>query len=233
MIDILVPVLGRPQNVQPLIEAFKVTTAAYEIHFLCSPGDDAQIVACRVSGADTIVVNAADGQHQYPIKMNDGFAATKRPFLLLASDDISPEPGWDTEALRVAEETDAGVIGTNDMANGYVKAGIFSTHSLVRRRYVTEWGGSLDGPGTLIHEGYDHNFSDRELCGLAQARGEWAFAKRSILRHRHPLWKTASWDATYRKGLSTFHEDQRLFLERAAEWGYAGLHADEVKVAKR
>lgn len=233
MIDVLVPVLGRPKNAQLLMDAFAVTSAEYAITFLCTPGDSDQIAACAATGAETIIVTDASGQHQYPIKMNVGFQETERPFLLLASDDVTPEPGWDTEALRVAEESDAGVIGTNDMANGYVIAGIFSTHSLVRRRYVTEWGGSLDGPGTLIHEGYDHNFSDRELCGLAQARGEYAFAGKSVIRHRHPLWKTAAWDSTYRKGLATFHDDQRLFLSRSAEWGYAGLHADEVKVAKR
>ena len=232
MIDILVPVLGRPQNVQPLIEAFARTTAAHEIHFLCTAGDIDQIAACRDSGKRVIVVDTGES-HQYPLKMNAGFEATERPFLLLAADDLDPHPGWDTEALRVAAETEAGVVGTNDLANGYVKAGIFSTHSLVRRSYVEDWGGSLDGPGVLIHEGYDHNFSDRELCGLAQARGEWAFAERSCIQHRHPLWKTAPWDTTYRKGLSTFHDDQRLFLERAAQWGYAGLHADELKVAQR
>ena len=232
MIDVLVPVLGRPQNVQPLIEAFKATTAAYQIHFLCTWGDEEQITACMEVDALTHIC-CEPGRSEYPQKMNVGYALTDRPFLLLAADDLSPEPGWDTEALKVAEETGAGVIGTNDMANGYVMAGIFSTHSLVRRRYVTEMGASLDGPGTLIHEGYDHNFSDRELCGLAQARGEWAFAKNARILHRHPLWKSAPWDKTYRKGLATFHEDQALFLSRASEWGYAGLHPDEVKVAKR
>lgn len=233
MIDVLVPVLGRPRNVRPLLDAFESTSAAYAITFLCSPGDEEQIAACTETGMETIIVTEASGSHQYPIKMNVGFHSTERPWLLLAADDLDPHPGWDTEALRVAEETGAGVVGTNDLANGYVKAGIFSTHSLVRRSYIEEWGGSLDGPGVLIHEGYDHNFSDRELCGLAQARGEWAFAERSHIQHRHPLWHTAPWDKTYKKGLATFHDDQRLFYERAAQWGYAGLHPDELKVAQR
>ena len=52
-----------------------------------------------------------------------------------------------------------------------------------------------------------------------------------LVRHRHPLWRTAPDDRTYRKALAKFRDDQRLFLKRAHLWGYKGLSAQERKLA--
>jgi hypothetical protein len=105
---------------------------------------------------------------------------------------------------------------------------------LVNRDYVNEQGGSLDGPGVLVHEGYAHNFCDRELCGLARHRGLFAFAARARVEHHHPLFSRAvPMDDTYKKGLEHFREDQQLFYRRAVQWGYQGLSAAEIRLAKR
>lgn len=227
MIDVLVPVLDRPQNALPLVESFRAHSSG-EITFLCSPEDSEQIAACEATGERTVVVDFQPGPGDYARKMNYGFEHTERPWVFLGADDIEFTPGW-SEALIL----DADVIATNDLANGSVKRGEFGTHCLVSRRYVTDEGASADGPGVLVHEGYDHNFPDRELCGLARSRRVYAFAKHSIVRHRHPLWKTATWDDTYRKGFSKFHQDRDLFLERAHLWGYVGLSSQERNLAQR
>lgn len=214
MIDILVPVLARPQNALPLVTSIQATTTVdYSILFLCSHGDEAQIAACKQTGARVIVADYGR-THEYPRKMNHGFAKTDRQYVFLAADDLDFQPGWDEAAL----DHFASVVATNDDANPEVKRGSFGTHNLVRRSYVMEQGGSLDGPGVLLHEGYDHNWVDRELCQLADWRGEYAFARDSIVRHRHPHWGTAEMDATYEKGLSTFAADQRLFRQRSLRW---------------
>lgn len=220
MIDVLVPVLGRPQNAASLVKSFREAAGAWAgLHFLCSPGDDEQIDACRATGENVIVVAWAPGRRSdYPRKMNRGFAATSSEFALLGADDIEFRYGWWQEALRVAEETGACIVGTNDLANPQVKRGNSSTHPLVRRSYVEEQGGSLDGPGILLHEGYDHNWVEVELNQLAQARDCWAFAKDALVVHRHPLWRTASDDDTYRKGRANEREDRRLFIERSRSW---------------
>ena len=213
MIDVLVPVLGRPQNVQPLVESFlKTASQMDEMHFLCTPGDDRQIAACEKSGQNVMVVEWPARKFDYARKMNDGFRSTERDFLLLAADDVTFMPGWRDAALACAGEY--GVIGTNDMASAHVKSGRSSTHPLVRRSYIEVYGGSYDGPGWLIHEGYDHNFSERELVELAQKRGQWVFCKNSVIKHRHPLWKTEEWDDTYRKAMKNFQRDFRLFNTR-------------------
>jgi hypothetical protein len=91
-----------------------------------------------------------------------------------------------------------------------------------------EQGATADGvPGLLLHEGYDHNYVDRELCSVAQHRHVYAFARRSVIRHRHPLFNTARWDATYRKSVANFQADRALYLARAPLYGYAGLTGQE------
>lgn len=212
MIDVLVPVLGRPWNVAPLVESFLATTSQDELHFICTPGDDEQIAACVDSGQNVLVVEWPAAKGDYGRKMNYGFRETKRPYLLLAADDVTFTAGWRQAAFACAG--DFGVIGTNDMASKHVMSGRSSTHPLVRRSYIEVYGGSYDGPGWLIHEGYDHNFSERELVELAQKRGQWVFCKGSVIKHRHPLWHTEEWDDTYRKAMKNFHKDQRLFSHR-------------------
>ena len=117
------------------------------------------------------------------------------------------------------EETQTGVCGTNDQANDKVMRGLHSTHSLIRRAYIDECGGSLDGPGSVFTEAYSHCFCDNELVNLAISRDCFSFAENSIVRHNHPIWRTAADDATYRLGNAGFAEDQRLYRKRAREWG--------------
>jgi hypothetical protein len=230
LIDILVPVLSRPQNVAPLVASIKATTTnPYKILFLCSPGDNEQIEACRATEAEVKVVKWPAGTSDYPMKMNLGLQLTENPFLLMGADDLTFHDGWDVHALAVAERTGAAVIGTNDLANRQVMRGHFSTHPLVRRSYVMEKGASMDGPGILVSTAYDHNYCDRELCHLAEARGLWAFAGDSHIKHRHPLWRTAPEDSTYARGRKTASEDHIVFFTRAAQWKYVGILPEEHK----
>lgn len=179
-----------------------------------------------------MVMSERAGRSDYPRKMNAAYRDTEGEWMLMGSDDITFMPGWENAALAVAETEQASVIATNDMANAQVKRGRFGTHALVRRSYIDERGGSMDGPGVLIHDGYDHNFCDRELCHVAQSRGVYSFAPRSQIVHRHAIWGTAPMDATYEKGRENFTEDQRLFYERSKLWGYIGLGTSEMAIAK-
>jgi hypothetical protein len=231
MIDALVPVLGRPQNLGSLYRSFRDTSGPMdEMHFLVSPGAHEDLEAALQTGAQTHIVDWAPGPGDYARKMNYGYKISERPFLFLGATDIEFRAGWMEAALRKAER--ACVVATNDLANAQVRRGQFGTHCLVRRAYVKEQGASYGGPGTFLHTGYDHNFVDRELCGMATARGVYAFARDSHVPHRHPLWKTAEWDETYRKGLKRFQRDRALFLQRASLWDYAGLTPGERQAAR-
>jgi hypothetical protein len=214
VIDILVPVLGRPQNVTPLVASLTAAaTVDFSLVFLCSHGDVAQIGACKGSGGRVITIGG--GLSEYPRKMNLGVSKTDREFVFMGADDILFEKGWDREALKVAKATGAGVIGTNDCANPSVMRGDFSTHPLVRRSYIEERGASMDGPGFLCHEGYDHNQVDVEISKLAQVRRVWAFAPEARICHQHPDFSGKEKDATYMKGFRRFRKDRQLYLRRA------------------
>lgn len=227
----LVPVLGRPQNAQRLVDSFRAFSSPMdEIHFLCSPGDDAQIEAALQTRENVLIMSFPAGRADYARKMNFGYANTERPFLFLGSDDIDFTAGWADRAFARMEGK--AVVATNDLANSQVKRGQFGTHCLVRRSYVDEQGATAEmTPGVLMHEGYDHNFVDRELCHLAEHRGLYAFAKDSIVKHRHPLWRTAPDDDTYKRGIANFHADRKLFYSRSHLWGFTGMKPYEMRFA--
>ena len=79
MIDVLVPVLGRPQNARPLVESFRAHSDPLdEITFLCSPGDSKQIVGLHGDrGADADLMDFPPGPGDYARKMNYGYSMTE------------------------------------------------------------------------------------------------------------------------------------------------------------
>lgn len=215
MIDVLVPVLHRPRAVEPFITSLRENSQhVSSIFFLCNEGDSAEIAAIEALDEVAIVLPWQPLAGDYARKMNHGFSCTSSEFVFLGADDITFTPDWDVNALRAADGG-AGVIATNDCANPQVKKGEFGTHCLVRRSYVEILGGSLEGPGHLLSEAYDHNFCDRELCHIADRRNLYVFAADSHVPHHHPHFdSTVKPDATYRKGQRHFREDRRLFLRR-------------------
>jgi len=220
VIDILLPVLSRPQNAQKVVDSIHhATELPHTIVFLCTPGDTAQIEASKATGAVVVMVEGDD--YQYPTKINAGAAfplrADQHPWLFLGADDLHFHLGWDHEAIAEHERTGKLVIGTNDCANPTVTSGAHATHSLVHRRYVTEQG-TIDEPGLVLHPGYHHNFCDNEFVGTAQHRNEWSFAAASHVQHQHPIWGTAKDDRTYELGRRTYHADSRTWRKRRRLW---------------
>jgi len=215
MIEVLVPVLSRPANAKPLADSLAASGADATLTFLCTGGDRPQIAACEATGADVLVVGWAAGPGDFARKINWGFAHTESDYIFMGADDIEFAPRWADIAVRMMRGK-IGVVATNDKANRQVMRGEFGTHCLISRDYIDTHGGTFDGtPGVVLHEGYDHNFVDRELCEAAKRRRAFAFAPQSVVYHHHPLWRTAKWDPTYRKALSRFRDDQTLFLERS------------------
>lgn len=217
-IAVLVPVLNRPQNAQLLVDSLAASEPDAELWFLCSPGDQAEITACELTGMPTLVMDWPAGPGDFARKTNRGFAITRAPFVLCAADDLRFHSGWDRAALAVAQEFDVGVVGTNDLGNGAVIAGRHSTHPLVARCYIDQLGGYVDGEGHVYFDGYDHQFVDTELVETAKARGCYAHVHDSRVEHLHPFWGKGAQDATYRKGLAASAADRRLFESRRHLW---------------
>ena len=73
--------------------------------------------------------------------------------MFAGADDLNFHPGWDTAALAVMDGW-VQVVGTNDLLNPYVTAGLHATHYLVDRRYLDDVGGVVDqGPARSCSTG--------------------------------------------------------------------------------
>lgn len=132
----------------------------------------------------------------YAAAMADG--AT---WFVLGADDVIWHEGWLAEALRVAEETCAAVIGLND---GHTRLDHYGAHYMVRREFtVRELGGYMAPPM------YQSWWFDREVCEKAIALGLYAAAPGAMAEHTHPDWGTAEMDDTYRAAWH-LHDQDRL-----------------------
>lgn len=215
MIELLLPVLNRPQNAAKVVESIRAATIVpYRITFICSTGDDAEIEACRLTGETVIEVEGGD--HEYARKINAGVIVTVADFVFLGADDLAFRPGWDRAAIHRFHATNKPVIGTNDLGNPSVMAGLHATHSLVHRSYIEQ--GSIDDPDRLLHEGYHHNWVDTEFIATAKHRDAFVFAADSVVEHLHPFWRKSADDEVYALGRRLYGQDRRLFDKRSALW---------------
>jgi glycosyltransferase involved in cell wall biosynthesis len=214
-IDVIVPVYRRAHRVQPLIQSFNATNPDAHLLFVASPEDREELAA--LEGIPHLVMPLRRRPGDWAAKINYGYRETTDEWILACGDDVHFHPKWDERILLCAERTGKRVIGTSDMNPRADDKGIYSPHPAVHRSYADELG-TVDGPGEIMCERYDHNYPDRELAATAIARGEWAFCKRAILEHLHPAFSKTPPDATYRLGMRNFGRDGRLFRQRSKLW---------------
>lgn len=218
-LSILIPVLRRPQNIQPLVEsAMKNTGVSFNLLFIASPNDHQEISELNNQEIAYITMGASyENNGDYARKLNQGFRTVESEWYFLGADDLRFHPGWFESAMETYNNTKACVIGTNDLGNPSVMQGQHATHSLVLRDYVLECG-TIDEPGKILHEGYRHNFVDSELVETAKWRSAWAFARESVVEHLHPDWQKGSLDPVYQLGRSGWATDERYFEQRKRLW---------------
>jgi hypothetical protein len=231
---LLIPVLGRPHRVQPLLENLASSTEVdHRVLFLCSTGDRQEIAEVRASGADHLVLRAPPAGGQYAKKINLGYRESSEEWLFLGADDVLFHEGWLEHAIEHSVDR-FHVISLNDLANYQVRQGLLATHSLVRRSYIDQPGASLDGPGVVYHEGYSHNFVDVELSVLARSRGVFSYDRGAVVEHHHPLFRRVQRDFTYEVGVRDFEDDRRLSVKRLGKlYGRDPLVRRNVQVEKQ
>lgn len=211
---VLVPVLARPHRVRPTLDSIRAATPEpHRILFLADEGDASEIRTLERAGADYLICGG-----NYAAKINRGCRETSEPYIFTAADDLEFHPGWYSRALGYMSDT-VRVVGTNDLCNQRTMLGQHSTHTLIARDYIEETGGVVDeGPGTVLHEGYAHEYTDDEFIGTAMSRGVYAHAFDSLVEHLHPLVNKAPDDTTYQTGRARTPESRRLFMERRNLW---------------
>jgi len=211
---ILVPVLGRPRNVRPLLESVRESTPApYRVLFLCDPDDYAEHAAIDAAGGWRVSPGGS-----YAQKINAGVALTDEPFVFFAADDVHPQCGW-LEAALEAMVDGVEVVGVNDCIPRPDRPE-HATHFLVSRSYCSE--PLIDGSAGPLCAAYAHAYCDDEMIAVAKRRGVYAYCERARVRHDHPVLGPnvggSRMDATYELGMSTFGTDRRTFRRRQRLW---------------
>lgn len=212
-VDVVVPVLHRPQNVGRLMDSLRATTGMATAWFIVEDGDFEEMEAVQAAGAQLLFHSGTFAQ-----KVNSWYQTVTRnvaPWVLLVGDDAVFRSGWLDHALAQAKLSGAKVVGTNDLANARVTRGEHATHMLIARDYIDEIGASWDGPGVVCHEGYHHWFVDDEIVTAAKQRGVWAPCLTSIVEHMHPIAGKAPDDEVYQKGRECADADRRRFYRRS------------------
>ena len=210
-VAILVPVLGRPHRVVPLLASIAAATPQpYRVLFICDRADVAQRSAVCSAGAVTLNVNG-----NYAAKINAGVAYTHEPLLFFGADDVHFHPGW-LAAAEAHMSDSVGVVGTQDMCNPRTVRGEHATHFLVARWYAQL--PTIDDKGGPLCELYPHEFVDDEFVATAKHRGAWAFAEGAVVEHLHPDVGKAPSDALYEQRPLRMRRGRRIFRARSHLW---------------
>lgn len=218
-VSVIVPTLGRPDALRPLLRSIAVTTppAGVLVVFVVDHDDLPTDVELKAAWQQGWQFGRCFADGTYPEKVNAGLRASDDPLVLPAADDVVFHHGWLEQALE-AFTPGVEVVGTNDLTPSTVD-GTHATMPIIRRSYIESPGAAFGEPGVVFHEGYHHNFVETELCKLAQHRGVYVPCPASIIEHRHPAWGTREADETDAKGNQQgWDEDKALFQLRKAEW---------------
>jgi glycosyltransferase involved in cell wall biosynthesis len=218
-VAILIPTLGRPEALRPLLQSVATTTpvGAANVVFVVDHDDPSTHVVLESAWQQGWRFGRCFADGTYPEKVNAGLRASDDPLVLPAADDVVFHPGWLEQALA-ALTPEVDVVGTNDLTPATAD-GQHATMPIVRRSYIEGLGAAFGEPGMVFHEGYHHNACETELCKLAQHRGVYVSCPASIIEHRHHSWGTRKVDDTDRKGnMRNWDQDIALFEKRHAEW---------------
>lgn len=209
---ILVPMLGRPHRVEPLLDSIHEATPTARVLFVVTPEDVDVHDAIDRAGKERISVPWRD-VGDYARKINEGYLHTTEPLIFTGADDLSFQPGWFEAAVHFLDDR-AGVVGTWDKCNRRTKWN-HSTHSLVTRTYADL--GTIDEPRKIYHEGYVHEYVDDELVGTAMRRKAYRHARGAVVEHLHPMAGYPSDDLYERQG-ERMAASKALYRERRRLW---------------
>ena len=218
-VAIIMPSRNRPMQLERNVMAL--------VNQPLPPGVELLIVALCIEVTDTKALNVARKlQRLYPFEavlisivyreekttcvqaFNQGYDELRgaADWYVLGSDDQIYSDGWLCEALKVAEETKADVIGFND---AHTNIENYAPHFMMSDGFVEF---VLDG--YMVPPEYKTWWFDREICERAQALGAYAPAWKANVEHRHPDWGTAELDDTYKEMIPARDDDRRLYLQR-------------------
>lgn len=218
-VAVVVPVMQRPHAVAPFVEAFnRANDGTANLYFVCDPDDDDEIAAVKACGLEPLI---SDRGHTFAKKANYAYTHTTEDWLFICGDDCEPTPGFLAEARKLSDRYD--VIGTRDSEPGRVRnplvaQGRHADHWFTRRAYIDDPGSCLEGPGVFCPEAFYHWWVDKEVVGLAQARGVYGHADLSVVVHHHPGFdgneQARRNDPVYMKAVEWAERDQTTWFKK-------------------
>lgn len=212
-VAVLIPTFRRAHRVADITANVLDSTEHANVYFVCERDDKETISqVVRTFGANLIVNRC---HRNYAGAINTGVLETDEPYVFAGADDLRFYEGWFETAVKLMRDG-VEVVGSNDLGNPHVLAGIHATHYLVSRDYAMR--GVADGQGIMLHEGYNHNWVDTEFVQTAKARGVFMPCLESVVEHLHYAWHKAEMDDTYRKGMAKESVDANLYREREHLW---------------
>ena len=216
MIAVLVPTFGRADRLARVAANIAENTETeHRVVFAVEAEDVASIAAAAELDVD-VVVN--EGRPNYSGAITTAYRETPAEYVFAGADDLNFQPGWDTAALALMDGW-VQVVGTNDLLNPYVTAGLHATHYLVDRRYLDDVGGVVDqGPGSFLFDGYDHQYTDTEFIATAKMRSRFRPCLESVVEHINAWSPKGTVDATAHKTQVTAAADSALYDSRRDLW---------------
>ena len=208
-IAVLIPTLGRPEHLQPLLDNIRDTATVPQRAYLIAEAADTATTRTlpRLKGSHAAIVGTFGSCAK---AMNAGYDASHEPYIFTGNDDLRFHPGWDTAALQAIEGH--GACGTND---GH---GRMTCFALVRRQFIEDHSGVYDQPGTLMHP-YASQYPDTELAEYARHRGQWTQAPDAITEHiHHEFGKADPSHPNYIKARETCAADHAQYQARKQAW---------------
>lgn len=237
-VAVVVPVMKRPWSVAPFVESFIASTEgeAATLYFVTDPDDDAEREAIEKQIAEhptRIRMLTSHRGHTFAQKANTAYRETDESWLFICGDDCELTPGFIAAARVLSDRYD--VIGTNDSEEGRIRNPDVANrrhadHWFTRRAYIDDEGSCLEGPGVFCPEAYYHWWVDREVIGLAQARGVFSPCMESRVIHHHPGFdgdeQARLDDPVYMKAVEWSERDKIKFAQR---WPLI----DQIRTARR
>lgn len=215
MIDIIIPTFGRPSALAALVDNIRaVTTVDHQITFVVEAHDPDSVAAVEACGLAPVVNTRTKN---YAGALNSGWLQSSADWLFTGADDLIWHPGWHDQIRAYTRLCQ--VLGTNDLLNTAVAAGFHSTHSLVHRTYLEQFGGVADeGPGSFYPECYDHNFCDTEFINTAKMRGRFRPCLDAVVEHLHVTTGKVEADDTFLRSIRNYDDDARMYDMRISVW---------------
>ena len=216
MIAVLVPTFGRADRLARVAANITENTETDHRVVFAVEAEDVESIAAAAELDVDVVVN--EGRPNYSGAITTAYRETPAEYVFAGADDLNFQPGWDTAALALMDGW-VQVVGTNDLLNPYVTAGLHATHYLVDRRYLDDVGGVVDqGPGSFLFDGYDHQYTDTEFIGTAKMRARFRPCFDSVVEHLNAWSPKGEIDATARKTMRAIDTDSELYDSRRDLW---------------